>query len=392
MTATAPSPRRIAPSVKFLWLVAGLILLAVLGWVAYHAFAPQLMRMAFVPKVSFAESELAPAPDYADPAVWVAMPGHPGPSQDVPAGYRAAPRPQIDVFYVPPTTFLKNSRWNAPLDDAETNERTDMMVRHQASVFNGVGQIWAPRYRHAAFGAFLSDQPADVGQALAVAYTDVQAAFDAYLAASGSRPFILAGHSQGSLHALALLKDRIASQPLVKPRLVAAYLVGWPISSKADLEPLGLEACATPAATGCVLSWQSFGEPADVSGIAAVYNATRGASGIARAGTPMVCVNPLSGWADSRRVDANANLGALAFSKPDEPLGPLEAEVTGATCQSDGFLHLTHNPDAPYDKFLLPGENYHVYDYALFWANIRANAQMRVEAYFGPRRPLATRP
>jgi hypothetical protein len=31
--------------------------------------------------------------------------------------------------------------------------------------------------------------------------------------------------------------------------------------------------------------------------------------------------------------------------------------------------------------YVLPGNNYHVYDYSLFWANIRADAERRVAAY-----------
>jgi len=30
---------------------------------------------------------------------------------------------------------------------------------------------------------------------------------------------------------------------------------------------------------------------------------------------------------------------------------------------------------------VLPGHNYHVYDYALFWANIRADAEARLAGY-----------
>jgi hypothetical protein len=41
--------------------------------------------------------------------------------------------------------------------------------------------------------------------------------------------------------------------------------------------------------------------------------------------------------------------------------------------------------------FGLPGNNYHVYDYALFWANIRADAERRLAAFEGPgtRRQIA---
>ena len=31
--------------------------------------------------------------------------------------------------------------------------------------------------------------------------------------------------------------------------------------------------------------------------------------------------------------------------------------------------------------YVLPGNNYHVYDYSLFWANIRADANRRLKAF-----------
>ena len=31
--------------------------------------------------------------------------------------------------------------------------------------------------------------------------------------------------------------------------------------------------------------------------------------------------------------------------------------------------------------YVLPGNNYHVYDYPLFWANLRADAERRVAAF-----------
>ncbi|MCZ3230209.1 DUF3089 domain-containing protein, partial [Acinetobacter baumannii] len=85
--------------------------------------------------------------------------------------------------------------------------------RGQASVFNEAGAIWAPRYRQATFGAFLTDRKA-AEEALQLAYGDVQAAFDRFLDEIGpDRPIILAGHSQGALHLTHLLKDRIAGTP-----------------------------------------------------------------------------------------------------------------------------------------------------------------------------------
>ena len=63
--------------------------------------------------------------------------------------------------------------------------------------------------------------------AIRFAYRDVEAAFDYFLEQIGpDQPFIIAGHSQGSLHLQTLLFERINGTPTAD-RIVAAYLIGW---------------------------------------------------------------------------------------------------------------------------------------------------------------------
>src|SRR3546814_15279414 len=88
------------------------------------------------------------------------------------------------------------------------------------------------------FGAFLTSEAA-AGQALDLAYRDVLTAFDQFVTEIGpDRPIILAGHSQGALHLTRLLKDRVAGTPLAT-RLVAAYVVRWPVSQPRALPAPG---------------------------------------------------------------------------------------------------------------------------------------------------------
>ena len=145
------------------------------------------------------------------------------------------------MFFVHPTSYLNRAHWIAPLDDAEANARAALFLRGQASAFNEVGEVWAPRYRQATFGAFLTSA-ADAQAALDFAYRDVAAAFDAFLAAiPKNRPIILAGHSQGALHLTHLLRDRVATDPPPARRIVAAYVVGWPISTATDPDGAAFE-------------------------------------------------------------------------------------------------------------------------------------------------------
>ncbi len=122
----------------------------------------------------------------------------------------------IAVFYVHPTTRV-GTQWNGPWDDpmvVEGTHRGGTLI--QASVFNGCCAVYAPRYRQAHGRAF-TEPDSHGDQAIELAYSDVSAAFDAFLEA---RPegagFVVAAHSQGSMLAARLLRSP-SYQSLVPP-------------------------------------------------------------------------------------------------------------------------------------------------------------------------------
>ncbi len=369
---------------RFLWVIAICIIIVIAGLIGYWLFGTQLIRAALTPSVPFSAADAGPAPDYRQPAAWAARPGADGgfgaddPSRWTPAGFRPAPRPPVAVFFVPPTTNFARDRWNAPITDKDMAEQGAKFVRAQSSLFNGIGAVWAPRYRQASFGSFLTDKP-EAAQAQALAYTDVRAAFRAFLEAQpADRPLVLAGHSQGSLHLYRLLAEEIAGTP-VAARILAVYAPGWPLSVTADLPAMGLPACTDEAMPGCLMSWQSFADPADPAPIIETFEAGTGYTGQPRRGTAMLCSNPLSGRTGSEGVAEAANLGSLV---PDPKLegGSIVPRGLGARCLPSGILDIGP-PPAGFSAFILPGNNYHVYDFSLFWANIRADSERRLASW-----------
>jgi hypothetical protein len=363
---------------RFLYVFAALIVLLLVFALSWGLFQDRWMSMAFVPGIDFAAPSDA-APDYSEPASWVARPDLPSdPSRWLPPGVAAGEQRQAAIFYIPPTTYLSRDHWNGPIDDAASRARLDLFTRSQASAFNGVGTIWAPRYRQATLGAFLAPADPRAGKAIDFAYRDVAHAFDAFVAAQPvDRPIILAGHSQGSLHLLRLLQDRVRGTPL-SARIVAVYAIGWPISISADLPALGLPGCKAAREAGCILGWQSFADPPDPKLVDAYFDATKGYAGLPRKGTAMLCVNPLTGTAGGT-IDASANTGALV---PDAAMtsATLTPGLVPAGCTPQGLL-LIGAPPKNYGSYVLPGSNYHVFDYALFWANIRADAAARLATF-----------
>jgi len=215
---------------KFLYFVAFCVVLIVAGVVALRFWSRELAGIALVPTTRFeAQSPLA-GNAYDDPKMWFARPElGKGEAAYLPDGFNAAsedPAPlEAAVFFVHPTSYLDRSHWNAALRDSESQARARLFIRGMASPFGRAREIWIPRYRQATFGAFLVPSDPRTGKAIDFAYRDVARAFDVFLAAiPQNEPIILAGHSQGSLHLLRLLRERVAGTPLAS-RVVAAYAV-----------------------------------------------------------------------------------------------------------------------------------------------------------------------
>ena len=369
---------------KFLYLIVFAIVIVVGARLALSFYPEAMTRVAMTPSVKFEAQPALKANAYDDPALWFARAGLPGSS---PVMWRpdgmvadaiaadAAPY-DVAVFFVHPTSYLKKTHWNAPLDDPQARQIGELMVRANASVFADAAEVWAPRYRQATLGAFLSDLPA-ARQAHDLAYADVAQAFAAFVAAQPpGRGIVLAGHSQGSFIIKRLLKEKIAGTPLAG-RIVAAYVIGWVVDTKRDLPAMRLPACAGPQQSGCVVSFLSFADDAEPATMRQAYERFANSPGAPAPVPHYLCSNPLTGGVGGS-APAAANLGGIV---PD--LKMEHAKVTpglvGAACHADGTLRI--GPGPAMGPFVLPGGNYHVYDYALFWSNLRRDFGLRTAAW-----------
>jgi len=366
---------------KFLYIIAVIIVLIIASGFILRLYQNELTELATVPDSDFLALEKTSPDIYDQDDMWFSR-GDKAQIAQNPTLWKPddfkdeARKGDAAIFFIHPTSYLEKTNWNAPLDDSQSQLRAKLFLRGMASTFNNAGDIWAPRYRQATFGAFLTS--ANEGQlAQKAAYDDVLRAFDRFINdIDDDRPIILAGHSQGSLHLLGLLKDRIAGQKLTQ-RIVTAYVVGWPISVGNDLPSLGLEPCQESKMINCIMSWQSFAEPADYEQLEYYYERSIGLDGKPRANSSIVCTNPISGNYYGK-TEAAQNLGTLV---PNTELteGRLVKKSVPARCNHDGFLLIGDPPDL--GPYVLPGNNYHVYDYPLFWMNIRQDAMERLNAF-----------
>ncbi len=320
-----------------------------------------------------------PAPDYSVAAAWSAGPFGPGAAATVPGGATPAARlAGVDVFYVHPTTSKSREVWNQDIADAAENRWVDeSVVARQASVFNACCRVFSPRYRAATAKAFTS--PAGRDAAFALAFSDIERAFDWYLAHENhGRPFIIAGHSQGAFHMATLLERRIDGTPLQR-QMVAAYIIGINLA-EGDFGRRfrNVRPCVRPADTGCVLQFEAILAGSDVAKAAGYAQSTFVAKYGDLPGKQSVCFNPLTFDARRPTAPARASQGAVPGDPGFGAVRPLVRGKVAAHCEN-GLLVV--EPDPALDMRPLPGGSMHYHDFGLFYADIRADAVRRARAF-----------
>lgn len=304
-------------------------------------------------------------PNYALDSCWAALPTRRDSADAVPlnSGLRdEQATAAADVFFIHPTTFYRSQAWNADLSKPRLNRFTDRStIRHQASAFNAAGRIYAPRYRQATLYSFFDEQTPNGQAALDLAYVDVKAAFQYYLVHyNQGRPIIIAGHSQGTAHATRLLHDFFDNNPKLRTQLVAAYLIGFKVKPN---EYQTIRPCADSLATGCFISYNAVAKGNEYAPFA-----------------PFASTNPLTWTLDTLLAPAALNRGGAGMD-----FKRIDPQVTDAQVHN-GLLWVTPPKPSGYPRFLLPGRpelrhSFHIADYALFYLNIRQNAQARVQAW-----------
>jgi Protein of unknown function (DUF3089) len=300
-------------------------------------------------------------PDYSNLYYWAAHPWKKDLSDSIPKPLRKdyALDSSTDVFFIYPTTFTDQNdmRWNAGINDAAINAKTDYSpILYQASAFNE-HRVFSPRYRQAHVRAYYTADSVNAKMAFNTAYEDIKTAFQYYLDHfNNGRPIIIASHSQGSTHAQRLLKEFFDNTPLQK-QLVAAYVIGMYIP---DNEFTSLKMCTDSLQTGCICGWRTYKKNYEPDFV------------IKEKGTGLI-TNPLTWTTTGEHADKTLNKGSilLKFNK-------IRTHVTDGQIH-DGILWIKklYLPGS----FLIRSKNFHIGDINLFYINIRDDVNRRIKNF-----------
>ncbi len=276
---------------------------------------------------------------------------------------RLAEKPDkpFDVFYVHPTTYMDTKDgMNASLKNEAANAGAESAYQRQATVFKEMCNIYAPRYRQAAIKV-LSLSEKNRAKYLKICLDDVCDAFKYYLKHyNNGRPFIIAGHSQGSQIIRNLLINHGAL--VDKNKLVAVYAIGYTFTGN-DLKKIGLPLAVKADQTGGIITWNTVGK--------------NGKSPVVESGA--LCVNPLSWSASRSEHEKTKNIYARILLDKGEFL--TIPHFSSARIDKRGTLVIPTPAIIDQLKMGMGPEVYHGYDYDFFYGNLVKNVATRCNAW-----------
>ena len=279
------------------------------------------------------------------------------------ARFPCNPDKSVDVFYVYPTVFGSKDSNNMDITLSEMREKVESSLLSQIGVYSGVANTYAPYYRQIS-GALIGDMKTlPETPYYKIAKNDVLDAFDYYIENyNHGKPFILAGHSQGSMLLIDVMKERMSDE--LAKRLVGAYLIGFSVL-QSDIDKY---------------SWMRSAKRSNDTGVIVSYNTQ---SSTAK-GSPVllkgaICINPLSWRTDSQKVSKEENFGAVFFDSDGKVTKDIP-KYCGAYIDLKSGALITQPPEKLYIG-IFPDGVYHLYDYTFWYRNLQSNVEERVDAF-----------
>jgi hypothetical protein len=280
---------------------------------------------------------------------------------------------EVDVFYLYPTAWQKTDQDDpniCELDNPSMLQGSKSAYDRQATAFEPVGNIYAPYYRQVdaqySLSLPLEEQDKLVG---GIPKEDVFEAFDYYINHyNNGRPFILAGHSQGSNIMLYLLAEYMKENPKVYERMIVAYVIGYSVTEKYLSENPHLKFAQGPDDIGVIISYNT--EAPNVEG----------ANPVVLPGAKVI--NPILWTTEETLATAEEGLGSILPNK-DLKFIPAGKYADAQIDKTRGVLICS---TADVEKLspgnaVIPKGIYHSFDYPFYYYNIRENAANRARIY-----------
>ena len=313
---------------------------------------------------TFQMTRVEEAIDYSDKINWLAFPEI---TKDV------------DAIYIYSTSYTDMSFEDGasnyvPIDNPQMILLANGEYETNATVFEESCNVFAPYYRQAGmkYANEVAKKTGNIDAALAgLSYTDIKASLDYYFEnCNNGRPFIIAGHSQGSAMVRYVLKNYFTEHLDYYQRMVAAYPIGFAIT-KDDLEAYPhLKFATGESDTGVIISYNTEG-PKNVEENARNVAVLPGA----------ISINPLNWKLDETYASASENKGSLVQNKETGAREFVDLGVDAQINLARGVIVTNTTAPVTDGKEFFGPASFHENDYSFFYKNLQENVAKRIAAF-----------
>lgn len=267
----------------------------------------------------------------------------------------------VDTIYLYPSAYGITGEAEediADIDDVNMRLMAIYYASSQASVFEESTNLYAPYYRQFTVNS-LVDMIEESPESLQyIASKDIYNVLDYYFEnCNEGRPFILAGHSQGSVWLTVVLEDYMKEHPEYYERMVAAYVIGYSITKEYLNRNPHLNFATTSDDTGVIISYNTEGP-----GNKDAYNC------VVKEGA--ISINPIN-W----KLDDTYATNGVDDAQIDETRGVVICTSKENPPELKDFLTEHFGEDS-----------LHLYDYELYQDELKNNVAERTDKFMKERK------
>lgn len=275
----------------------------------------------------------------------------------------------VDIFYLYPTSWSNSDSLPAicAIDDTSMLRMAPQSFTKQATAFETVGNVYAPFYRQ-----YNNSAVNRMNGIAGIPTTDGTAAFDYYIKNfNHGRPYIIVSHSQGSNVASSILSSYMAANPEVYSRMVAAYVIGFPITKEYLANNPHLKFAKDSLDTGVIISYNT-----ESSAITIINPVLYGLVG--------KVINPINWRTDETLATKTEGLGSLLPKLPNAVWTEVPQYADAQIDTTRGVL-VCSTAEKAYIASIDARAGftgiYHNFDIPFYYYNLRQNAANRVNIF-----------
>lgn len=276
-----------------------------------------------------------------------------------------------DIFYIYPTVCASDTANICPVNDMQMQNAAKRVLKLQAYAFDKYTNIFAPYYTQYDIEAIEYSNYDEIQKIMKKNIQGINEIYDAlnyyFENYNNGRPFILVSHSQGSALMQYVLSDYMKNHKKYYENMVAAYVIGYPVTKEFMAANPHLKFADSAEDTGVIIAFEV--QSPNKAGIDALYADNR------------LVINPVNWKKDETYAPKEENLGSL----DQKTLQITSPGIADAKIDLEKGVVICSTIDEKKYQIPIPSvfgtSSYHGQSFQLYYVNLGENAKQRIDNF-----------